>query len=220
LPEERIFAQLKHAIVTGDPELAVAGTREALNAGIPPLDILIKGFCEGLKVIGVIGEKYRRREYNLVEVVTALDALKAATKFIKPQQKRGTIVIGTVENDPHDIGKDFVAVMLEAIGFDVHDLGLAVSADAFVSKVQEVDADLIAASATTYVALRDQKVIAEKLEKAQIRTKIKYIVGGLSCTPEWAREIEADGYGADALEALKIAEELFKKLKEERSRSQ
>ena len=131
--EERL-EELKRAIITGDLDLARAAAKNALDAGISPLDALIKGCCEGLRAVGVIGEKYRKREYCLFEVLEALEALRAAVEIIKPQQKIGKIVVGSVNNDPHDIGKDFVAAMLEAIGFEVHDLGIAVSADEFVQK--------------------------------------------------------------------------------------
>jgi methanogenic corrinoid protein MtbC1 len=219
LPTKRaqeIFEQLKLAIIAGDEEASKAAAKRAINAGIPPFDILIKGCCEGLKVVGVIGENYRLRKYCLVDICMAEEALKAAVEVIKPSQTIGKVVIGTVENDSHDIGKDFVVIMLEAIGFEVHDLGLAVKSEEFLRKAQEINADLVAASAATYTATIDQRKLSETLKTAGIRSRIKYVVGGFSCTPEWARQIEADGYGEDALEALKISEELLKKLKEER----
>jgi len=216
LSREESLEQLKRAIVTGDLDLARAAARNALDAGVPPSDALIKGCCEGLRTVGVIGEKYRKREYCFFEVLGALEALKAAVEIIKPRQKIGKIVVGSVNNDPHDVGKDVMATMLEATGFEVHDLGIAVSADEFVQKALDIKADLIGASAATNVSLHDQREIAEKLKAAGIRSKVKYIVGGYSCTPEWAEEIKADGYGVDALEALKIAEEVLGKLKEER----
>jgi len=216
LSREEGLEQLKRAIIVGDPDLARVAAKNTLDAGIPPLDALIKGCCEGLRAVGVIGEKYRKREYYFFEVLGALEALRAAVEVIKPQKKMGKVVIGTVENDPHDIGKDFVVVMLEAIGFEVHDLGKAVSADEFIQKALDIKADLIGASAATNVSLHDQKDLAEKLKAVGLRSKVKYIIGGYSCTPEWAKEIKADGYGGDALEALKIAEEVLEKLKEER----
>jgi len=216
LSREERLEELKRAIITGDLDLARDAAKNALGAGISRLDALIKGCCEGLRAVGVIGEKYRKREYCLFEVLGALEALRAAVKVIKPQQKTGKIVVGSVENDPHDIGKDFVVAMLEAIGFEVYDLGKAVSADEFIRKALDTEADLIAASAATNVSLHDQRELAEKLKAVGIRSKVKYIIGGYSCTPEWAEEIKADGYGADALEALKIAEEVLGKLKEER----
>lgn len=217
MSREESLEQMKRAIITDDPDLARAGAKNALDAGISPSDALIKGCCEGLRAVGVIGEKYRKREYYFFEVLEALEALRAAVEVIKPQQKIGKVVVGSVENDPHDIGKDFVVTMLEAIGFEVHDLGIAVSADEFVQKALDIKADLIGASAGTNVSLHDQRDIAEKLKAAGIRSKVKYIVGGYSCTLEWAEEIKADGYGADALEALKIAEEVLEKLKEARA---
>lgn len=213
---EDVFEQLKRAIIAGDEEAAKAAAKNALNNGISALDILIKGCCEGLKVVGVIGENYRLRKYSIAEICIAIEALKAAVEVIKPSQIIGKVVIGTVENDPHDIGKDFVAIMLQALGFEVHDLGLAVSSEEFLHKAQEIDADLVMASAATHTATLDQRKLCEMLKRAGIRSRIKYVVGGYSCTQEWARQIEADGYGEDALEALKVAEELLKKLKEER----
>lgn len=219
MSREESLEQLKWAIITGDLDLARAAAKNAVDAGITPSEALIKGCCEGLRVVGVIGEKYKKRDYCLFEVLEALEALKAAVGIIKPQQKIGKIVVGSVENDPHDIGKDFVVAMLEAVGFEVHDLGIAVSADEFVQKALDIKADLIGASAATNVSLHDQRDITEKLKAAGLRSKVKYIVGGYSCTPEWAEEIKADGYGVDALEALKIAEEVLGKLKEERKTS-
>jgi len=216
LSKEEIFEQLKEAIILGDREMGKVAARKGVGAGVSTMDMLIKGCCEGLKVVGVIGEKYRSRQYTLVEVCCAIDAMGAIVEFIKPSGKIGKVVIGSVENDPHGIGKDLVALMFEAIGFEVHDLGLGVSSEEFLHKAQETDADLVAASAATYTATRDQEKLCEMLKRAGIRSRIKYLVGGFSCTPEWARHIEADGYGEDALEALKVAEELLKKLKEER----
>jgi methylmalonyl-CoA mutase cobalamin-binding domain/chain len=218
LSKEEIFEQLKEAIILGDREMGKAAARKAMGAGASTMDILVKGCCEGLKVVGVIGEKYRLRKYNMIDVYFAIDALEAIVGVIKPSVKIGRVVIGSVENDPHDVGKDLVALMLEAIGFEVYNLGLGVSPEEFLRKVQETKADLVAASAATYTATLDQRKLCEILNNAGIRGKIKYLVGGFSCTSEWARHIEADGYGEDALEALKVAEELLKKLKEERKR--
>ena len=179
LPED-IFEQLKRATIAGDMEAAKAAAKSALIAGISPVDILIKGCCEGLREVGVIGENYKLRKYNIPDVCIAMEALKAAVEVIKPSQIIGKVVIGTVENDIHYIGKDFVAIMLEAVGFEVHDLGLAVSAEKFLQKACEIDADLIAASSGSYDSLRDQRAIVERLEATGIRSKVKYLVGGFS----------------------------------------
>jgi methylmalonyl-CoA mutase cobalamin-binding domain/chain len=214
--KEETLRQLKEAIILGNREMGKAAARKAMDIGVSPMHILISGCCEGLKVLGIIGEKYRSRKYNMLDVLLAINVMEAIVEVIKPPVKIGRVVIGSVENDPHDIGKDFVALMLEAIGFEVYNLGLGVPPEKFINKAQEVDADLIAASAATYTATMDQKKLSEMLKNIGIRSKIKYLVGGFSCTPEWARQIEADGYGEDALEALKVAEELLKKMKEER----
>lgn len=216
MSREQSLEQLKRAIITGDPYLARTAAKSAIDAGMSPSDVLINGCCEGLSAVGVIGDKCKKRQYRIFEVLEALEAFEATVDVIKPQQKKGKVVIGSVANDPHDIGKDFVVAMLEAIGFEVHDLGKAVSADVFIQKALDIKADLVAASAGTNTALLDQRDLAEKLKVAGMRNRIKYIVGGWCCTPEWAAEIKADGYGADALEALKIAEEVLGKLKEER----
>ena len=195
--------------------MARDAAKEAIKLGIPRMDALIKGCCEGLKVVGVMGERIKKKGCeSMTEKVMALEAFKAAVEVLKPSDKTGRFVIGTPVGDFHSWGKDFVIAMLEVAGFEVYDLGVDVPPEVFVEKAKELGADFVGASAALFGSTLLQKVIVNKLRSAG--TKVKYVVGGASCTPEWAKEISADGYGEDLLEALKVTEELYQKLKEER----
>jgi len=162
---------------------------------------------------------FERGEISLPEVIIAADAMKAAVDVLKPVlvsriktgMKLGRFLIGTVEGDIHDIGKGIVATMLEAAGFEVIDLGKDVPMSFFLEKTKELKPDIVGLSALMTTTRVNQKVFIEMLKEAGLRDKVKVMVGGSATTPDWAESIGADGWGEDALSAVKKAIELVKR---------
>jgi trimethylamine corrinoid protein len=160
-----------------------------------------------------VGERFARYELYLPEMMKSAEAWEWAMKVLEPKlleegkEKKnvGKVVLGTVAGDIHTIGKDIVGAMLKMVGFEVYDLGIDVQASSFVSKAEEVKADVIAISALMSTTIPQQKEIIEHLIARGVRNKYKVLVGGGSTTQEWADEIEADGYGQTAGDAVEVA---------------
>ncbi len=210
MSSESNYERLIGAIIAGDKnELSVA-VEDALKEGVRPSDIIEKGMSPGMKQVG---EKFARYELYLPEMMLAAEAWEHAMKILEPKlletgaelTKVGHVVIGTVKGDVHSIGKNIVATMLKMQGFDVFDLGVDVAASAFVTKAEEVNADIIAASALMSTTLPQQKSIIEHLEARGVRDKYRFLVGGGSANQEWADSIGADGYGRTAGDAAALA---------------
>ena len=214
--KEELFKKMQKAIYDYDKEGAVALAKEALANGIDPLEAVEKGFAVAIRDLG---DKFDRMEIFLPELVMGAEAMKAAVDVLKEAitargetlEKKGTVVIGTVEGDIHDIGKTIVVAMLQAAGFEVVDLGKDVPIPTFVKRAEEVNADIIGASALLTTTMPRQKDLIEYLETYGKRDKYFVIVGGAPTTKEWAKEIGADGQGKDAAEAVRLCEELMKK---------
>jgi methylmalonyl-CoA mutase cobalamin-binding domain/chain len=165
-----------------------------------------------------IGGRFDKGEIFLMHLVAAgTAAKKALTDVLEPEISRsgmkrktlGKVVIGTVAGDIHDIGKSIVAAMLFTAGFEVFDLGVDIPVEEFVKKVQETNADIIALSALLSTTLPVQRELIQALKTANIRERVKVMVGGAPATMEWAESIGADGYGGDAVEAVKVAKKLM-----------
>ena len=143
--------------------------------------------------------------------------MKAAMALVGPaltaanqvRSSPGTVVIGTVEGDIHEIGKSLVATMLEAAGFVVHDLGVDISAADFVAKAKEEDADVVGLSALLTTTMRNQQVVIDAIEEAGLRDRIKVVIGGAPASPEWAERIGADAYAENAREAVAVVRGLL-----------
>lgn len=214
--KEELFKKMQKAIYDYDKDGAVALAKEALASGIDPLEAVEKGFAVAIRDLG---DKFDRMEIFLPELVMGAEAMKAAVDVLKEAitakgetlEKKGTVVIGTVEGDIHDIGKTIVVAMLQAAGFEVVDLGKDVPIPTFVKRAEEVNADIIGASALLTTTMPRQKDLIEYLETYGKRDKYFVIVGGAPTTKEWAKEIGADGQGKDAAEAVRLCEELMKK---------
>ena len=214
--KEELFKKMQKAIYDYDKEGAAALAREALAEGVDPLEAVEKGFAVAIRDLG---DKFDRMEIFLPELVMGAEAMKAAVDILKEAivakgeklEKKGTIVIGTVEGDIHDIGKTIVVAMLQASGFEIVDLGKDVPIPTFVKRAEEVNADIIGASALLTTTMPRQKDLIEYLETYGKRDKYFVIVGGAPTTKEWAKEIGADGQGKDAAEAVRLCEELMKK---------
>ena len=205
-----IFEQLYNAIIAGDTGGLGQVVGEALKEGIKPSDIIEKGMSPGMKEVG---DRFARYEIYLPEMMMAAEAWESAMKILEPKllesgeerKKVGKVVIGTVKGDIHSIGKNIVGAMLKMNGFEVFDLGVDIAASAFVTKAEEVGADIIAASALMSTTIPQQKNIIEHLEARGARGNYRFLVGGGSTTQEWADSIGADGYGRTAGDAVTLA---------------
>ncbi len=210
---EELFAAMKQSIIDGDEEAAAAVAQQALAAGIDPLDAINQGYVTGMSYVG---DQFSAGEMFLPDMMLAAEAMKAAVAVLEPEmQKRGMhrtmlgkVVLGTVKGDIHEIGKNLVATMLSASGFEVFDLGVDVPFEKFVEKAREVNADLIGVSALLTTTMTGQRTIIEMLDDMGLRPKIKVMVGGAPVTRSWAEEIGADGTSEDAMGAVALAKKL------------
>jgi corrinoid protein of di/trimethylamine methyltransferase len=209
---DALLEQITDRVLQAEPGALQAPVTEALNAGVPAgaiLDALTRA-------MDIAGEQWQRLEIFLPEVVQIADVMKEGIKILKPHLQAegkggglGKIVLGTVQGDIHDIGRNLVASMLEVNGFEVLDLGHDVPPDALVKAAQDSDADIIALSALMTTSMPFQEDVLALLTEKGARTRFKVIVGGGPVTPEWAQEIRADGYGRTALDGAKVARRLM-----------
>lgn len=204
---ESIYA----AVLKGNAKVAVAEAQAALEAGIPAEDILQQACIPAMSEVGRLfetGEKF------VPEMLIAARAMQSTVNLLKPRlveadiQKLGKIVIGTVAGDLHDIGKNLVGMMLEGAGFEVVDLGTDVSPEAFVKAVQEHQADIVGLSALLTTTISSMKETIDALKEAGLRQQVKVMVGGAPISQDYANQIGADGYSADAGSAARVAKSL------------
>jgi len=201
-------------IETGDVERVRSLTEELLAKGITPSRIVEEGVVPGMDVVG---QKYESGEYFLPELFMAGEAAKVVTAIIKPYLKKegakalGTVVIGTVFGDVHNVGKDLVASTLEGVGFKVTNLGVNVPAETFVEAAKKENADIVAMSALITTTMLVMKDVIKALNSGGIRSKVKVMVGGAPLDEKFAKEIGADAYGKDPREAVLKARELLSK---------
>lgn len=208
-----LFHRLTEAVTNGDAKSVQKTAREALSAGIDPLEAVEKGLRPGLNVVG---ERFGKGECFLPELVMSAEAMQAGMQILQPalknaiqqQKSRGKVIIGSVAGDIHDIGKNIVKVLLEAHGFDVVDLGVDVSDQQFVQAVQDWQPDVLGLSALMTTTMLHQKSVIEALTSAGLRSKIRVMVGGAVVTRDWARKIGADAHGIDAADAVDKAKAL------------
>lgn len=185
---------------------------KGLESKIDPADI-VNTLSEALRDVGV---KYERGEYFLSELIMAGNLSTEVVNLLKPllheakRKSRGKVVIGTVSGDVHDIGKNIVIMMLNAVGFDVIDLGVDVPADKFVEVAKKEKPDILGMSALLSSTIHETKNVIQTLKEKGLRDKLKVIVGGRAITNKFAEEIGADGYAEDAIDAVRIVGELVK----------
>lgn len=211
---ETIFDDMAHSIIEGEVEVAADLARQALKDGIDPLDAINRGYVVGLQKVG---ESFSCGDAFLPDLVLAGAAMQGALAVVEPELSKhgsareslGSVVLATVQGDIHDIGKNIVGSMLSASGFIVHDLGVDVPPARIVEKVREVDADLVGLSALLTTTMTSQENVLKALVEADLRDKVKVIVGGAAASEAWAQTIGADGFGADAVGAVSLAKELM-----------
>ena len=209
-----ILKQLKEAVILGESDQARELAAQALEAGIAPLTAIEEALNPGMQVVG---DRFERGEYFIPDLVMAAEAMKGAIGVFEPalmarQEQRqvlGTVVIGTVEGDIHEIGKSLVATMLSAAGFQVHDLGVDVPAGEFIERVRKTGANVVGLSALLTTTMRNQEMVVEALEEAGLREQVLVVIGGAPTNPEWAQTIGADAYAENANEAVSIIRQLL-----------
>lgn len=213
--KDLLCKELHDSIINGDVEKAERKVIEMLNKGFDAYDIVKNCMIPAMKIVG---DMFSKLEIFLPEVMMAADAFQACMKHIEPRilNKKselivGKVVIGTIQGDIHDLGKNIVALMLRANGFEVYDLGRDVPVGEFIKKAQEVNADIIAISALLSTALPYVKEVIKLLKDLGLRNKFFVMVGGGAITKEWAQEIGAEGYGENADEAVKVALDLMER---------
>jgi len=207
-----ILDDMGQAIVDGSTTRAVELAHQAIASGLEPLEAL-DAYTKGMKYVG---EKFASGEYFLPELIMSGEAMKKAVEVLDAElKKRGqdrdrvaAVVVGTVEGDLHDIGKTIVASLLSASGFEVLDLGVDVKAGRFVEEARESGADVIGLSALLTTTLPQQGTVVESLKEAGLRNRAAVLVGGAPASQDWADEIGADGYGENAIEAVRLATRL------------
>lgn len=203
-----IFAELAKALSEGNSNLVQQLTSQTLQKGMAPDLILKKGLFAGMDIVG---EKFKNGDIFIPHVLIAARAMHAGMDILKPHliksgaRPAGKFIIGTVQGDHHDIGKNLVAMMLQGKGFEVIDLGVNVQTDTFVQSVRDNDANILGMSALLSTTLPFMKETIDALNAAGLRDKIKIMVGGGPVTQAFADEIGADGFGQDATEAAENA---------------
>ena len=210
---EELFAAMRQSVIDGDTDQVTLLAQRSLDLGIDPLDAINQGFVPG---VNYVGEQFALGEMFLPDLVMGGEAMKAAVALLEPEMVRrgsqraslGTVVLGTVTGDIHEIGKTLVQTMLSATGFQVHDLGVDVPTELFVAKAREVNADIVGLSALLTTTMPAQRLVVQALEREGLRPKVKVIVGGAPVTDRFARECGADGYADNAAAAVTLARAL------------
>ncbi|MCK4427703.1 MAG: corrinoid protein [candidate division Zixibacteria bacterium] len=204
------------SILQGNKEQAIELAQKSIELQYDPLKVIDDGFIRGVKKVG---ELWEEGTYFLPELVLGAEAMKSALSVLQPillqkniqRKKSGKVIIGTVQGDIHDIGKTIVATMLSAHGFEVVDLGADVSNHVFVQKAKEQDFDFLCMSSLLTTTMQNQAKVIEELAKEKMRENLKVMVGGAPTSQEWAKQIGADLYAENAVEAVKVANSALSK---------
>ncbi len=206
--QDKLFSDLKDAVIDGDDDKARQICKEIIDSGIDPVAAIKQGMGLAMEHLG---QDYEDGNCFIPEVLIASDAFYAGLEVLQPQLKleqagkRDKIVIGVVQGDTHDIGKNLVKIMLEAAGFEVYDLGRDVAPSKFIEQAEEVGAKIIAMSTLMTTAMDSMQELVCLLEKKGLRDKYKVLIGGGPISKTFADKIKADEYGANANEAVRIA---------------
>ena len=206
MTREKYLASLKESIVKLDFNAVVEAAKAAMDAGVDPRIAITDGMVPGM---AIVGEKYETGEYLLSELVVAGAVMKEGMEVINPylkgdsSKKVGKVVIATVEGDNHDLGKNIVTTLLGVHGFEVVDLGKDVPTDKIIAAVKERKPDILGLSALLTVTMPKMGEAIDTLKAADLRERVKVIVGGSPVTPEFAESIGADHCAVNALEGIK-----------------
>ena len=209
-----ILHNLSIEVQKGDTEKVRELVTIAIDQGIAPMKILEDGLRPGMEEIG---RKFETLEVYLPDMILAGDAMTGGVDLLRPhlssgedKADKGLILLGTIEGDVHEIGKNIVGIMLEAAGFKIVDLGHDVPVLTFAEKVMELEPDIVGISALMTTTMVHMPRVINALEERGLRKNVKVVVGGAPVLPEWAKEIGADGYGENATEAVGLVKELMR----------
>jgi len=208
------YPLMSRALILGDRDTVARKTREGLELSMDPKELIFRGLIPGMDVVG---EKFRRNEYYVPQVLLSARAMYAGLDLLKPlitararaDEYYGVVVIGTAQGDLHDIGKNLVAMMLEGAGFKVVNLGRDVAPEAFVKAVEEHGANIVGISALMTTTMPAMKRTIDALVRAGLRERVKVMIGGAPVSQAFADEIGADGYARDSTAAVMKAKDLL-----------
>ena len=211
--KEELLAKLSECVVEMEEDEVVDVAKEYLEAGYPAFDGIMDGLVDGMNKAS---DLYDAEEYFVTDVLLCSDAMYAGLEVLRPHLpenadagEKPKAVIGVVEGDTHDIGKNLVKIMMDTAGFEMYDLGRDVPLDAFVDKAIEVNASIVCMSTLMTTTMVGMKTVIEKLQERGIRDKVKVMIGGSPISQKYADEIGADGYSTNAVEAVKLAKRLL-----------
>jgi 5-methyltetrahydrofolate--homocysteine methyltransferase len=205
------LTQVAENVIRGQAPKVKQLVENSLAENIPVGKILNEGLIAGMNVVG---EKFKNNEFHIPEVLIAARAMKSGMELIRPLlaesgiEPVGTVAIGTVKGDLHDIGKNLVMMMLEGAGFEIIDLGIDVTVDQFISAIDD-GAQVIAMSALLTTTMPTMKTVIDEIKEAGLREQVKVMIGGAPITQGYADEIGADGYARDAASGVDVAKQLL-----------
>ena len=211
--KEELLAKLSECVVEMEEDEVVDVSKEYIEGGYPAFDGIMEGLVDGMNKAS---DLYDAEEYFVTDVLLCSDAMYAGLEVLRPHLpenadagEKPKAVIGVVEGDTHDIGKNLVKIMMDTAGFEMYDLGRDVPLDAFVDKAIEVNASIVCMSTLMTTTMVGMKTVIEKLQERGIRDKVKVMIGGSPISQKYADEIGADGYSTNAVEAVKLAKRLL-----------
>jgi len=208
---ESLIKEIHTAVMEGQSDVVVEKVQAAMAAGLPAPTILNDGM---ISAMAEVGRLFEEGEYFVPEMLISARAMQAGLALLKPALKEadvksaGKVVIGTIKGDLHDIGKNLVAMMLEGAGFEIIDLGTDVTPEKFVAAVRDNNAQIVAMSALLTTTMPSMTVTVNALKEAGVREQVKVMIGGAPVTEDYARQIGADGFAADASRAVVVAKSL------------
>lgn len=215
MEKRELFESIKVNLVEMEEDTVVELCEQSLEMNIPPIETINEGLIKGMDEVSKL---YEEEEYFLPEILMCADAMNSGLDVVKPHLNKTTmaepikVVIGVVEGDTHDIGKNLVRVLMEASGMEVYDLGRDVPLDNFVNKAEEVEADIIAMSTLMSTTMDGMQTVINKLNDKNIRDRYKVFVGGGPISQFFADKIGADVYTKDASEAVRVAKEIARRI--------
>ena len=221
LSRDELFNELSAAIINGDQQLAQELAQKSIDEDLNSIETLQECL---IPAMDVVGKKFETQEFFLPEILIAARAMESALSILKPElekrriqdqnlEKPVTVVMGTVKGDIHDIGKNLLRFFMEGAGFKVFDLGTEVSAETFVEQVKKRKADLLCMSALISTTMPYFAQVIKKIDEANLRNKVKIMVGGAPVTEEYAKKVKADAYAEDAFRAVQVARILIEREK-------
>jgi dimethylamine corrinoid protein len=214
--KDTIMKKLTDAVIAGDTASAEQAAKDALATGISAYYAIMNGLAEGMKTVG---DKYEKKEYFLPDMLVSADAMYAGLNILTPHipksesKSKGKIILGVVEGDIHDIGKNIVKIMLTAAGYEVVDLGRDVPTADFIEKAKSEGAQVIAMSTLLTPTLMSMKTVEDKLKEEGMKDKVRTVIGGGATSEDWKSKIGSDAYGKDASEAVDKVKLLIESIK-------